>query len=42
MGCHHAGRGMQVQFSGEDGIDEGGVQKEFFQLIMSQVIGCDD
>lgn len=28
---------LKVQFSGEDGIDEGGVQKEFFQLIMSQI-----
>lgn len=27
----------QVQFSGEDGIDEGGVQKEFFQLIIAQI-----
>ena len=28
---------LKVQFVGEDGIDEGGVQKEFFQLIMSQI-----
>jgi len=28
---------FQVQFVGEDGIDEGGVQKEFFQLIMAQI-----
>eukprot|EP00965_Chrysotila_dentata_P202732 6181275-Pleurochrysis_carterae.AAC.1 len=27
----------QVQFVGEEGIDEGGVQKEFFQLIMAQI-----
>ena len=27
---------LKVQFLGEDGIDEGGVQKEFFQLIMAQ------
>ena len=27
---------LKVQFMGEEGIDEGGVQKEFFQLIMSQ------
>ena len=26
-----------MQFVGEEGIDEGGVQKEFFQLIISQV-----
>jgi len=28
---------LKVQFLGEDGIDEGGVQKEFFQLIMAQI-----
>ena len=28
---------LKVQFVGEEGIDEGGVQKEFFQLIFSQV-----
>jgi len=28
---------LKVQFVGEDGIDEGGVQKEFFQLIMAQI-----
>ncbi|KAL1525705.1 hypothetical protein AB1Y20_020551 [Prymnesium parvum] len=28
---------LKVQFSGEDGIDEGGVQKEFFQLIIAQI-----
>jgi hypothetical protein len=28
---------LKVQFVGEDGIDEGGVQKEFFQLIFSQI-----
>ena len=28
---------LKVQFVGEEGIDEGGVQKEFFQLIMGQI-----
>ena len=28
---------LKVQFAGEDGIDEGGVQKEFFQLIFAQI-----
>ena len=28
---------LKVQFVGEEGIDEGGVQKEFFQLIFAQV-----
>lgn len=27
----------QVIFKGEEGIDEGGVQKEFFQLIVRQM-----
>ena len=29
---------LKVQFVGEDGIDEGGVQKEFFQLIFGQIL----
>lgn len=29
---------LKVQFVGEDGIDEGGVQKEFFQLIVQQIL----
>eukprot|EP00463_Aulacantha_scolymantha_P001924 TRINITY_DN2561_c0_g1_i1.p1 TRINITY_DN2561_c0_g1~~TRINITY_DN2561_c0_g1_i1.p1 ORF type:complete len:217 (-),score=16.81 TRINITY_DN2561_c0_g1_i1:36-686(-) len=28
---------LKVQFIGEDGIDEGGVRKEFFQLIIEQL-----
>lgn len=28
---------LKVQFVAEEGIDEGGVQKEFFQLIMAQI-----
>jgi hypothetical protein len=27
----------QVQFIGEEGVDEGGVQKEFFQLVVREV-----
>jgi hypothetical protein len=26
-----------VKFVGEEGIDEGGIQKEFFQLLMRQL-----
>ena len=26
-----------MEFKGEDGIDEGGLQKEFFQLIIEQL-----
>ena len=26
---------LQVKFVGEEGVDEGGVQKEFFQLLVS-------
>ena len=32
---------LKVQFVGEDGIDEGGVQKEFFQLTMGQIFDVD-
>jgi hypothetical protein len=28
---------LKVVFYGEEGIDEGGVQKEFFQLIISDL-----
>ena len=28
---------LKVKFHGEDGIDEGGVQKEFFQLIIEEL-----
>ena len=28
---------LKVQFIGEEGVDEGGVQKEFFQLIIKQL-----
>lgn len=27
---------LQVKFVGEEGVDEGGVQKEFFQLLVRQ------
>lgn len=28
---------LKVQFLGEEGIDQGGVQKEFFQLIVRSI-----
>ena len=28
---------LRVQFAGEDGVDEGGVQKEFFQLVVREM-----
>lgn len=28
---------LRVKFEGEEGIDEGGVQKEFFQLIVREL-----
>lgn len=28
---------LKVKFIGEDGIDEGGIQKEFFQLLVKQL-----
>ncbi|KAK3865964.1 hypothetical protein Pcinc_028466 [Petrolisthes cinctipes] len=32
---------MMVEFEGEQGIDEGGVSKEFFQLIVEQIFNPD-
>ncbi|CAI7875830.1 unnamed protein product, partial [Closterium sp. NIES-54] len=29
---------LKVKFVGEEGVDEGGVQKEFFQLIMRDIV----
>ncbi|CAI5461354.1 unnamed protein product [Closterium sp. Yama58-4] len=37
----HAGdlkKPLKVKFVGEEGVDEGGVQKEFFQLIMRDIV----
>lgn len=28
---------LKIKFSGEDGVDEGGVRKEFFQLLIEQL-----
>ncbi len=28
---------LRVEFSGEDGVDEGGLQKEFFQLLVEKL-----
>ncbi len=28
---------LKVKFVGEEGIDQGGVQKEFFQLIVEEI-----
>lgn len=30
-----------VEFEGEQGVDEGGVSKEFFQLIVEQIFNPD-
>lgn len=32
---------LYVEFVGEQGIDEGGVSKEFFQLIVEQIFNAD-
>ncbi|KOO24665.1 ubiquitin-protein ligase e3a isoform 2 [Chrysochromulina tobinii] len=39
MGLHKEDlkKPLKVQFVGEDGIDEGGIQKEFFQLIFAKI-----
>ena len=28
---------LRVEFDGEEGVDEGGLQKEFFQLIVEKL-----
>lgn len=30
-----------VEFAGEQGLDEGGVSKEFFQLVVEQIFNPD-
>jgi len=30
-------RQLTVKFAGEDGVDQGGVKKEFFQLIVQEI-----
>ena len=29
---------LKIQFVGEEGVDEGGVQKEFFQLLVREIM----
>lgn len=29
---------LRVEFKGEEGLDEGGLQKEFFQLLIEQLL----
>lgn len=31
----------QVQFEGEEGVDDGGVQKEFFMLLIKEILNPD-
>jgi ubiquitin-protein ligase E3 A len=30
---------LRVKFIGEEGVDEGGVRKEFFQLLIKELVG---
>lgn len=32
---------LVVEFEGEQGVDEGGVSKEFFQLVVEQIFNPD-
>lgn len=32
---------LVVEFEGEQGVDEGGVSKEFFQLIVEEIFNAD-
>ena len=36
-GPHDIKKQLRVSFVGEEGIDEGGIQKEFFQLIVKDI-----
>ncbi|KAI8907246.1 hypothetical protein EDD86DRAFT_227847 [Gorgonomyces haynaldii] len=38
---HDLKKQLRVSFVGEEGIDEGGVQKEFFQLVISKIFHSD-
>lgn len=38
---HNLNRPLRVRFTGEDGIDEGGVRKEFFQLLCKMLLDPD-
>lgn len=35
---HELRKQLRVSFVGEEGIDEGGVQKEFFQIIIKEIL----
>jgi hypothetical protein len=37
----HFKRPLKVAFDGEEGVDEGGVQKEFFQLLLAEMYNPD-
>ena len=32
---------LRIKFEGEDGLDEGGPQKEFFQLLIEELFNPD-
>lgn len=32
---------LVVEFEGEQGVDEGGVSKEFFQLVVEEIFNLD-
>ena len=32
---------LYVEFEGEQGVDEGGVSKEFFQLVVEEIFNVD-
>ena len=32
---------FQVQFEGEEGVDDGGIQKEFFMLLIKEILNPD-
>ena len=38
---HDLKKQLFIQFDGEQGVDEGGIQKEFFQLVVEQLFNFD-
>lgn len=38
---HDLKKQLFVEFAGEQGLDEGGVSKEFFQLVVEHIFNAD-
>jgi ubiquitin-protein ligase E3 A len=38
---HDLKKQLFIQFEDEEGVDEGGIQKEFFQLVIEELFNLD-